>query len=330
MSKLLQSLLSAQRRNTIYLLLGALLILALALALLILKLQSPHTAQTSAPAVPAGWTDVFTDDFGGAANTGVNTSNWQYDLGTSYPGSAANWGTGEIETMTDSTANVFQDGTGNLNIKPIRAADGSWTSGRLETKLSNFQPPAGGIMHVEARIQLPNVTGAAAQGYWPAFWMLGAPFRGNYNNWPQVGEIDIMENINGVNTVYSTLHCGVSPGGPCIEKSGIGDSKSNISPPLQTDFHIYALELDKSASPQQLRYYLDGVNFFTITSDQLDSATWNNAINHGFFLILNVAIGGGWPGYPTNSTTSGAAMKIDYVQVRTHPGGTTTPASAPN
>jgi len=306
-----------------------LIIFTLVVSMLIPTLDKPTKVYASAPSIPSGWTNVFTDDFTGAANTGLNTSNWRYDIGTSYPGGAANWGTGEIESNTNSTANVFQDGAGNLNIKPIRAANGSWTSGRVETQLTSFQPPAGGILHVEANIQLPNVTGAAAQGYWPAFWMLGAGFRGNYTNWPIVGEIDIMENVNGINTEYATLHCGVSPGGPCNETVGLGGSKSGSSPTLQAGFHKYAMEFDKSVSPQQLRYYLDGVNFFTINANQVDATTWNNATNHGFFIILNVAIGGGWPGGPTASTTSGIPMKVDYVQVRTKAGGGATPTPVP-
>ena len=69
---------------------------------------------------------------------------------------------------------------------------------------------------------MPNVTGTAAEGYWPAFWMLGAPYRGNYQNWPSVGELDIMENVQGLNTVWATMHCGTNPGGPCNETTGLG------------------------------------------------------------------------------------------------------------
>src|SRR5262245_53080855 len=86
-------------------------------------------AEAALPPTPVGWTLVFSDDFGGSANTGLNTSNWLYDIGTSYPGGAANWGTGEVETMTNSTANVFQDGAGHLAIKPMRDSSGRWTSG---------------------------------------------------------------------------------------------------------------------------------------------------------------------------------------------------------
>lgn len=92
--------------------------------------------------------------------------------------------------MTSSTDNVSLDGTGKLRITPRRHAAGNWTSGRIETDRSDFRPPAGGKLRVEARLQMPNVTGAAAK-YWPGFWMLGAPYRGNWWNWPGVGELDI-------------------------------------------------------------------------------------------------------------------------------------------
>src|SRR5215212_6486925 len=87
-------------------------------------------ADASVPPPPAGWTQVFADDFTGAANTGVNGANWRYDLGT-----------GEVETMTDSTQNVFQDGSGHLVIRPIRDAAGRWTSGRIETQRTDFAAP---------------------------------------------------------------------------------------------------------------------------------------------------------------------------------------------
>jgi len=121
---------------------------------------------------------VFSDDFNGAANSAPSSANWLYDLGTSYPGGAGNWGTGEVESNTSSTANVYLDGSGDLAVKPIRDGAGNWTSGRIETQRTDFHPPTGGVMRTEARIQMPNVTGAAAAGYWPAFWSMGAPARG--------------------------------------------------------------------------------------------------------------------------------------------------------
>ncbi|WP_285472740.1 carbohydrate-binding protein [Actinoplanes sp. NBRC 101535] len=276
-------------------------------------------ADAAVPTAPAGMTTVFSDDFTGASGTGVNTTNWRYSTGTGYPGGAANWGTGEIETMTSSTANVYQDGTGNLAIKPIRDAAGNWTSGRIETQRTDFAAPAGGRMRIESRISQPNVTGAAAAGYWPAFWALGDAARPvGATNWPSIGELDILENVNGRPSVFAALHCGTNPGGPCNESTGLGSGERACTGCLG-NFHTYAIEYDRSTSPEQLRWYLDGVNYFTLNSTVVDATTWNNATHHGFFVILNVAMGGGFPaafgGGPTAATQSGVPMLVDYVAV---------------
>ncbi len=266
----------------------------------------------------ASWNEIWSDEFNGPANTGVNTSNWLYDTGTSYPGGAANWGTGEVETMSNSTANVYQDGAGHLVIKPI-LSNGTWTSGRIETQSTSFAAPAGGQLAVEASIQLfPGLTSSSAQGYWPAFWMLGAAFRGVYTNWPSIGEVDAIENINATNTVYGTLHCGVAPGGPCNEKTGL-QGHAACSSDCQGTFHTYRVEIDRSTFPEEIRWYLDGVQYWQVFSNNsgMDATTWANAVDHGFFIILNVAMGGNWPGNPTASTTPGAPMVVDYVRVYT-------------
>jgi hypothetical protein len=296
----------------------------------VLATTAVQSADASAPTPPSGWTQVFLDDFNGSAGTGVNTSDWQYDTGISYPGGPANWGTGEVETMTNSTSNVALDGSGNLKITPVRDSSGNWTSGRIETTRTDFQPPAGGKLRAEARIQMPNVTGGAAAGYWPAFWMLGAPYRGNYQNWPSVGELDIMENVNGLNKVWATMHCGTGSGGPCNETTGLGNSTACPGTTCQAGFHTYTMEWDRSVSPEAIRFYVDGVNYQTVTANQVDATTWANATNHGFFVILNVAMGGAFPaafgGGPTSATESGHPMVVDYVQVLSAGGsGTTTP-----
>ncbi|MFI6208182.1 glycoside hydrolase family 16 protein [Streptomyces sp. NPDC051041] len=287
------------------------------------------SASASAPPPPSGWTQVFLDDFDGAAGSGVDTAHWQYATGTGYPGGPANWGTGEVETMTSSRNNVSLDGNGNLRITPLRDAAGNWTSGRIETNRTDFQPPAGGKLRVEARIQVPNVTGAAAKGYWPAFWMLGAPYRGNYWNWPAVGELDIMENTQGLNTVWATMHCGTSPGGPCNETSGIGGSTACPGTACTAGFHTYRMEWDRSTSPEEIRFYVDGINYHTVRANQVDATTWANATDHGFYIILNVAMGGGFPnafgGGPDGGTQPGHPMLVDYVQVLSAGGSGTTP-----
>ncbi|MFF3846205.1 glycoside hydrolase family 16 protein [Streptomyces sp. NPDC002328] len=293
-------------------------------------------ADAAAPTPPTGWTQVFLDDFNGAAGTGVSTSNWQYATGTSYPGGPANWGTGEVETMTNSTSNVSLDGNGNLRITPLRDSAGRWTSGRIETNRTDFQPPSGGKLRVEARLQMPNVTGTAAEGYWPAFWMLGAPYRGNYQNWPAVGELDIMENVQGLNRVWATLHCGTNPGGPCNETSGLGNYTACPNTTCQSGFHTYTMEWDRSVTPEAIRFSVDGAVFHTVTANQVDATTWNNATNHGFFIILNVAMGGAFPdafgGGLDADTRSGVPMVVDYVQVLQAAGGTggTTPPPTGN
>jgi beta-glucanase (GH16 family) len=303
-------------------------------------------ARAAVPAPPSGFTTIWSDDFTGAAGTGVNAGNWLYDNGTGYSGGAAHWGTDEVETMTSSTANVALDGAGHLAITPVRDYAGNWTSGRIETQRTDFAPPVGGVLRVEASIQQPDVTTATGAGYWPAFWMLGAAARPvGASNWPGIGEVDIMEDVNGRSSVWSTLHCGTASGGPCNETTGLGSGEHGC-PGCQTAFHTYAVEYDRSVSPEQIRWYVDGKNFFALKQTAVDAKTWANAVQHGFFIILNVAIGGSFPAAfgsstATSATASGKPMLVDYVSVATKgnpanpapspttPSGPTTPADPP-
>jgi beta-glucanase (GH16 family) len=300
---------------------------AFAVASIGILAAGPDQAALAAPAPPPGFTTVWSDDFSGASGTSPSSANWLFDLGTSYPGGAWQWGTGEVETVTNSTNNVYLDGKGHLAIRPVRDGSGKWTSGRIETKRTDFQPPPGGVLHVEASLQQPNVNATNGMGYWPAFWMLGAPARPvGATNWPSVGEIDIMEDINGRSSEFSTFHCGSLPGGPCNEYDGISSGKHACSG-CQTGFHKYAMELDYSTSPQQIRWYLDGTQFFRVNANQVDQTTWNNATQHGFFVILNVAMGGAFPakygGGPNAATVSGKPMLVDYVSISTKRGSGT-------
>ncbi|WP_461022078.1 ricin-type beta-trefoil lectin domain protein, partial [Thalassiella azotivora] len=282
-------------------------------------------ATSAAPAPPSGFTHVWTDDFDGPAGSRLDPADWIYDIGHGYPGGAPNWGTGEIASMTDRPENVSLDGRGRLAITPVRDAAGNWTSGRVETRRTDFGPPAGGVLRVEASIKQPDVTTANGAGYWPAFWMLGEEARpAAATNWPRIGEIDVLENVNGRPSHFAAMHCGVAPGGPCNEFTGIG-SGERACPGCGTSFHTYGVEVDRSVSPEQVRYYRDGVNYSTIHANQVDPTTWRDAVHHGFFLILNVAIGGGFPdafgGGPYASTVSGRPMLVDYVTVSVRHGG---------
>ena len=294
---------------------------------------SPAAAPNTVPAPPSGWSTVWSDDFTGASGTGVNTSNWLYDTGTSYPGGAANWGTGEVETATNSTNNVYQDGGGHLVIKPINSG-GSWTSGRIETQRTDFAAPAGGQLEVSASIQQPNP--ASGLGYWPAFWMLGAAARPvGATNWPSIGEIDAMEDVNALSEVAGTFHCGVDPGGPCNETNGLGSGLTSCSG-CQTGYHTYSIIIDRTnTSAEQIRWYKDGAQYFSVNESQVGTSTWQAAVDHGFFIILNVAIGGGFPNgvcgcsTPTSATSSGAGMNVDYVAVYSTSSATTPPPTSP-
>src|SRR3954470_5059289 len=284
----------------------------------VLKPGTSDAAQLAAPAPPSqppGLTTTWSDEFNGTAGTGVNTGTWKYDTG---PGST--FGTGEIETMTNSTANVFQDGSGHLVLRALHAgtdARAGWTSGRIETQAATFGADAGDVVRMESLIQQPNVTTANGAGYWPAFWMLGSTLRSG-TPWPTSGEVDILEDINGRSSVFGTLHCGTNPGGPCNESSGLG-SGEHACPGCQTAYHDYAVEIDRSKSPEEIRWYLDGANYFTVLATQVDATTWANAVDHPFFIIYDLAIGGGFPaafgGGPNAATVSGGAMVIDSVAV---------------
>jgi beta-glucanase (GH16 family) len=289
-------------------------------------------AEANVPTPPAGWTTVWSDDFNGPSGTLPSGSNWIIDTGHGYPGGPGNWGTGEIQNYTNSTNNLSLDGAGNLKITPRRDAAGNWTSGRIESQRANFRPPAGGVLAIESRIQMPNVTGDAALGYWPAFWALGSPYRGNYWNWPGIGEFDIMENVNGINSVWGVLHCGVNPGGPCNETTGLGANRACPGSACQSAFHTYRFEWDTSVAPNQLRWYVDGQQFHSLSQSQFPADTWANMTSHaGYFVLLNLAIGGAFPDAlngptPRASTVPDKPMVVDYVAVSTKgDGGTTTP-----
>ncbi|MET8679356.1 glycoside hydrolase family 16 protein [Streptomyces sp. NPDC004647] len=311
--------------------LAALTATALALAGLAALTAAP--ARGAVPPAP-GWDLRWSDDFNGPDRSLPSSADWQIDTGHSYPGGPGNWGTGEVQNYTSSPDNVSLDGSGNLRITPLRDGAGNWTSGRIETRRADFKAPAGGALRIEGRIRMPDVTGNAALGYWPAFWALGSPYRGNYWNWPGIGEFDIMENVNGINSVWGVLHCGVNPGGPCNETTGIGANRPCPGASCQSAFHTYRFEWDRSSSPDELRWYVDDQLFHSVDQNRVDAGTWSNMTEHaGYFILLNLAIGGAFPDAlagktPTADTVPGRPMLVDYVGVWTRGAGSTTPPTS--
>ena len=275
------------------------------------------TASAAAPGAPSGWSTVFSDDFTGSAGSGAD-GQWMYDTGA-----GSSFGTGEIETMTNSTSNVHLDGNGNLDITALDGG-GSWTSGRIQTTSADVGAPAGGKLEVTASIQQP----VGGLGYWPAFWMLGP------GQWPENGEIDIMEDVNALSEVSGTVHCGTDPGGPCNETTGIGSGLRSCSG-CQSGFHTYTMILDRTnTSAESITFYLDGASYFTVTEAQIGTSTWQAAFDHNLSIILDLAMGGSYPDNacgctaPDGSTASGGTMQVDYVQAYTTGGGTGSSVSA--
>jgi len=248
------------------------------------------------PADHAGWKLVWSDEFNSPDNSPVDTTKWVSESGGN------GWGNQELEYYTTRPENAFQQG-GNLVIKVLQekytGADGvtrDYTSARLKT-LGKFSQKYG---RFEARIKIPQ-----GQGIWPAFWMLGDDI--GKVGWPKCGEIDIMENIGKEPaTVHGTIH---GPG----YSGDKGISAPYSLPPDQhfaDDFHVYAVEWESKA----IRFYVDDHLYGTRTPADLPNGTkW--AYHHPFFLLLNVAVGGGWPGNPDATTLFPQAMLVDYVRV---------------
>jgi Ricin-type beta-trefoil lectin domain/Glycosyl hydrolases family 16 len=259
-------------------------------------------APATVPGPPSGWSTVFSDDFNGSSGSGID-SQWMYDTGA-----GSSFGTGEIETMTNSTSNVHLDGNGNLDVTALGSGS-SWTSGRVQTTSANVGAPAGGQLEVTASIEQPS----GGLGYWPAFWMLGP------GQWPENGEIDIMEDVNSLSELSGTVHCGVDPGGPCNEPNGIGSGLRGCSG-CQSGYHTYTMILNRTnTSAESITFYLDGSAYFTATEAQVGTATWQAAFDHNLSIILDLAMGGAYPNgvcnctTPTSSTASGGTMSVAYV-----------------
>lgn len=221
---------------------------------------------------------VWSDEFEGTA---VNTSNWNYDIG------GGGWGNNEKQYYQAANATVAN---GNLVItaKKQRVKANNYTSARLKTQ-GKREFTYGKI---EARIKLP-----IGQGLWPAFWMLGANI--NTVSWPKCGEIDVMEHINTENTTYGTLHW---------DNNGYASygGSTNTTP---ADYHVYAVEWDAAA----IRWYVDGVKFHE--ANILNSINGTEEFHRPQFILLNVAVGGNWPGQTIDNSKLPASMYVDYVRV---------------
>lgn len=237
-----------------------------------------------------GWILTWQDEFDGPE---IDAANWTHEIGGN------GWGNAEDQFYTAEPENSFIE-NGNLVIQALeqRKQGKPYTSARLITK-DKFSQTYG---RFEARLQIPK-----GQGIWPAFWMLGEDI--STAGWPESGEIDIMENIGKEPTmIHGTVH------GPGYSGArGVGASYSlPDGRPFADDFHIFAIEWE----PEEIRWYVDDVLFNTVTPSDV-AGDW--VYDHPFFILLNLAVGGQWPGYPDATTQFPQRLIVDYVRVYERP-----------
>jgi beta-glucanase (GH16 family) len=242
------------------------------------------------------WSLAWSDEFEGPNGSGVDPTKWTLEVG------GEGWGNQELEYYTNRLQNAHvQDGRLVIRAQreKYRGNEGRtryYTSARLKTQ-GKFTQAYG---RFEARMKIPY-----GQGLWPAFWMMGDDI--DRANWPDCGEIDIMENVGKEpSIVHGTIH------GPGYSGSaGIGTPYTlPTGKRFADDFHVFAVEWD----PHAIRFYVDGDLYATRTrADLPQGRRW--VFDHPFFLLMNVAVGGGWPGSPDTSTAFPQAMLVDYVRV---------------
>jgi len=254
------------------------------------KTQGSSTAKSN-----RNWVLTWSDEFSAANGSAPDATKWVAESGGN------GWGNEELEYYTARRKNVRQE-NGNLVIQAEKeeftGSDGvrrKYTSARLKTQ-GRFAQKYG---RFEARIRIPQ-----GQGVWPAFWLLGDDF--STAAWPACGEIDVMEN-RGVekSTVHSAIH------GPGYSSNKAITSGYTLRKGRFSDgFHVFAVEWE----PREMRFYVDDRLYATRTPADLPAgAPW--VFDHPFFVVLNLAVGGKFPGSPDSSTVFPQRMLVDYVRV---------------
>jgi beta-glucanase (GH16 family) len=256
------------------------------------------TEAQSPPAPPASWHLSWSDEFNGPNGSAPDPAKWTFVTG------GKGFGNNELETYTNRPINAQQrDGTLVITAQKedFTGPDGiprHYTSARLHTQ-ALFSQAYG---RFEASMQLPP----GGKGIWPAFWLLGD--NSHTDGWPKCGEIDIIENIGDPATIYSTLH---GPG-----YSGAHGISAKFPLPagesVHTGFHLYAVEW----APRDIKFFFDDHLIAERTpADLPPGAVW--VYDHPFFIILNLAVGGNWPGNPDEATPFPQQMLVNYVRVYT-------------
>ncbi|MBP9746615.1 MAG: family 16 glycosylhydrolase [Saprospiraceae bacterium] len=236
---------------------------------------------------------IWSDEFDG---TELNKDKWSFQLGDGCDINLCQWGNNELQWYTSSKENLeVSDGTLKLIARKQNVQNRSYTSARIRSlQKGDFK-----FGRIEARMRLP-----VGQGIWPAFWML--PTDNVYGDWPQSGELDIMEYLgHEPNTVHGTLHYGNSwPNNASTTKDF-----TNTLTGFDQDFHVFAIEW----SINTIKWFVDGYLYSTKSTNDLNGLRW--PFDQKFHILLNLAVGGNWPGNPNSSTAFPQIFEIDYVRV---------------
>ena len=266
---------------------------------------STVTSQSFAPNIPSGtlvWSDEFANSTG--VNAQPNPATWTYDTGNSGFGNKeletyCAWGS-TVGPCTPTNPNAYAGADGYLHIVAQQPSAGVYTSARLKTQgLFSFQ-----YGRIEARMQLPE-----SQGMWPAFWLLGDNI--TTNPWPACGELDVMEHINGSNPqnegydwVQGSIHGTNLNGGIQYHPAGFA----------ATAWHTYGMIW----TPGQIQYYVDApTNVYATFTPSTQTGAW--PFDQGpQFVIVNLAVGGSWPGSPDATTVFPSQVVVDYVRIYTN------------
>jgi beta-glucanase (GH16 family) len=259
---------------------------------------SPPTVRNARPQTAAEphWVLAWSDEFNGPDGSRPDSTKWRFEVGGN------GWGNHELEYYTNRPENSVVQG-GNLVIRALKErftgphyVTRDYTSARITTQ-GLFDQAYG---RFEARIKIPR-----GQGMWPAFWLLGSDIK--ELPWPACGEIDIMENIG---KEPSSIHGSMHGPGYSGDRAYTSIYKLPGGVRISDDFHIFAIEWE----PGVVRFYVDQEWYATFTPSRLPSGMkW--VFDHPFYIILNVAVGGDWPGPPDSTTAFPQEMLVDYVRV---------------
>jgi beta-glucanase (GH16 family) len=255
--------------------------------------ESGPVDASGAAALP-GWTLTWSDEFNGPDGSAVDATKWKHDVG------GTGWGNNELEYYTDGTQNAVVEG-GNLVVTATNQGASQYTCSYGTCQYTSARLLTQGLFaqqygRFEARAQMPT-----GKGLWPAIWALGDNI--NTVSWPACGEIDFMETIGtDISTNHGSLHMPSSYG-----PSGTFELPNGAS--FADAFHTFAFEWE----PGTVRFYVDDQLYETQNQSAVPSGdTWE--FDHPFFLLINVAVGGQWPGSPDSTTTFPQTLKVDWVR----------------